>query len=121
MTVLSELKFDGFAERCYEVNSDIWTSKVFLDIETLSLVGTPLTVIGLLQGGEKPTATQLFLLKEEGERELLLRFLELTKDAEVVTYNGANLIFLLLIKASSPRARTVCPKSSRGFVSHSKA
>jgi len=82
MTVLSELKFDGFAERCYEVNSDIWTSKVFLDIETLSLVGTPLTVIGLLQGGEKPTATQLFLLKEEGERELLLRFLELTKDAE---------------------------------------
>jgi len=46
---------------------------VFLDIETLSLVGNTLTVIGLLQGGEKPTATQLFLLKEEGERELLLR------------------------------------------------
>jgi len=90
MTVLSELKFDGFAERCYEVSNDIWTPKVFLDIETLSLVGTPLTVIGLLEGGQQPKATQLFLLKEEGEKQLLMRFLELTKDAEVVTYNGAN-------------------------------
>jgi len=90
MTVLSELKLDGFAERCYEVSNDIWTPKVFLDIETLSLVGTPLTVIGLLEGGQQPKATQLFLLKEEGEKQLLMRFLELTKDAEVVTYNGAN-------------------------------
>jgi len=65
-------KFDGFAERCYEVNSDIWTSKVFLDIETLSLVGH-LNGYWLTSRWRKTNSYATFPAEEEGERELLLR------------------------------------------------
>ncbi|WP_018963517.1 ribonuclease H-like domain-containing protein [Coprothermobacter platensis] len=90
MAVFTEIRHEGFAERGYEISDDIWVPKTFLDIETLSLVGSPLTVIGLLRGGPEVRATQLYLLDEEGEKNLLERFLELTDGGDVVTYNGAN-------------------------------
>jgi len=63
-----------------------------------------------------------FLLKEEGERELLLRFLELTKDAEVVTYNGANFdIPFINQRLLHHGLGQFVPRAHRGFVSHSKA
>ncbi|NPV87906.1 hypothetical protein HPY42_00035 [Coprothermobacteraceae bacterium] len=90
MELLAETLFDGFAERRYKVPFELCVSRIFLDIETLSLKGSPLTVIGLVSGTPDPAVMQLYLLREEGERNMLEHFLALVRDAEVVTYNGAN-------------------------------